>query len=183
MTKKSNKKPKCSRKRASELLSNKHLRQFLIELAGENSLKVAKEFTEPMSDEDLARSCKIKVSDVRAVLNKLYNEGLAAYKRTRDKESGWYSYTWYSKLDQAGNALNKKNCCEASAIQKQIDYERAYDFYGCNRCGKDTTKIPFESAVDLLFRCPGCGSHLTYINNTKEIESLEKQVRRATVRR
>ncbi|MEW6329636.1 MAG: hypothetical protein AB1468_06010, partial [Candidatus Micrarchaeota archaeon] len=70
------------KKPSNELLLNKHAREFLVQAAGENALCVMREITRPMSDERLAESCGLKVSDVRAVLNKLHNYGVVDYERT-----------------------------------------------------------------------------------------------------
>src|SRR3989344_2024108 len=76
------------------VLSNAVARQSLIEMGGENTIDVSREFDRDMSDEELAKKTGIKASDVRVVLNRLHSQGLFSYTRVRDRDSGWYSYIW-----------------------------------------------------------------------------------------
>ncbi len=76
------------------VLASAGARQRLIEMGGENTIDVIREFDQDMSDEELARKTGIKASDVRVVLNRLHGCGLFSYTRVRDRDSGWYSYIW-----------------------------------------------------------------------------------------
>jgi len=76
------------------VLSSAEARQKLIEMGGENTIDIIREFDKDMSDEELARKTGVKASDVRVVLNRLHNHGLFSYTRVRDRDSGWYSYIW-----------------------------------------------------------------------------------------
>ncbi|MEM3030768.1 MAG: hypothetical protein QXH27_03470 [Candidatus Micrarchaeia archaeon] len=161
-------------KKYDGVLANRLVREFLVNLAGENALSVAAEATESMSDEDLARVCKLKVSDVRAVLNKLHYEGIASYERSRDKESGWYSYTWTVNLEKIPQLLAERRAMEAEAASARLAVERTVDFYSCGKC-KRREKYTFEQAADLLFKCGKCGRVLTPHDNTREIRELERK--------
>ena len=83
-----------SRVARDAVLASAAARQQLIEMGGENTITIIREFDKDMSDEELARKTSIKASDVRVVLNRLHNHGLFSYTRVRDKDSGWYSYIW-----------------------------------------------------------------------------------------
>jgi TFIIE alpha subunit len=76
------------------VLASAEARQKLIEVGGENTIDIIREFDRDMSDEELARKTGVKTSDVRVVLNRLHSCGLFTYTRVRDRESGWYSYIW-----------------------------------------------------------------------------------------
>jgi len=161
-------------KRYDGVLANKLVREFLVNLAGENALAVASEATERMSDEDLARVCKLKVSDVRAVLNKLHYEGIASYERSRDKDTGWYSYTWTVALEKIPQLLEERKARMAREASARLEMEKGVEFYSCRRCGRKE-RYPFEQAADLLFKCRRCGRMLTLHDNTKEITELERK--------
>lgn len=137
--------------RRAVLLADARVRQMLIEMGGENTLQVLKEFTEEMSDDELARKAKLKVSEVRIVLNKLHSEGLVSYTRLRDKDSGWFSYIWRIKEEEMQKLLEKV---------KENKKEEVGEFYFCGKCGKE--KHSFASASELFFRCPSCGESLIY---------------------
>ncbi|MEM2137734.1 MAG: hypothetical protein QW568_01480 [Candidatus Anstonellaceae archaeon] len=83
-----------SKNARAAVLASAAARQQLIDMGGENTIAIIREFDRDMSDEELARKTGIKASDVRVVLNRLHSYGLFAYTRVRDKDSGWYSYIW-----------------------------------------------------------------------------------------
>ncbi len=166
-------------KPGNELLLNKHAREFLLQVAGENALSVVREIAQPMSDERLAENCRLKVSDVRAVLNKLHNYGVVDYERTRDKESGWYSYTWKLRPEAAVRLLAERRENAAKEIEERLMFARSYNFFGCLSCKKKGEKIPFEIAVEWSFKCPSCGGALSYWDNRKDIRELEAELKRA----
>lgn len=146
-------------------LADEQVRNLLLEVAGEKALSVAEALEEPLSDEDLASACKIKVSEVRAVLNKLHSFGLTSYERTRDKESGWYSYIWRLSLGSADKILNKK-----AAIPEETVLDKSFDFYTCSSCKKgEGVMIPFEVAFEGKFKCMECGAPLVFVEKNKEI--------------
>ena len=76
------------------VLASAEARQKLIEVGGENTIDIIREFDRDMSDEELARKTGVKTSEVRVVLNRLHSCGLFTYTRVRDRDSGWYSYIW-----------------------------------------------------------------------------------------
>lgn len=137
-------------------LANARLRQTLIDVAGENALDVIKCFQKNMSDEELARKTKLKVSDVRVVLNRLHNYGLAKYYRNRDKDSGWYSYVWCFEQNALANFAGGNG--GGPHKQEEVQGER----YSCSSCGPESV-IGFETASVQLFRCQYCGSSLEFV--------------------
>jgi len=151
-----------SRARRLKLLENAHVRNLLIELAGERAPKVAGELTVPMSDEELAALTKIKISDVRAIMNKLHSAGVAAYSRSKNDE-GWFTYTWYlcdDKLKEMAAERSKKRE-EAAEPSSAIT-----DYYICPVCFKrNKKKFGFEKAVEIEFRCPECSEMLKYVES------------------
>lgn len=82
------------------VLASAAARQKLIDVGGENTIDIIREFDRDMSDEELARKTGVKTSDVRIVLNRLHSCGLFTYTRIRDRESGWYSYIWKMSEDR-----------------------------------------------------------------------------------
>jgi transcription initiation factor TFIIE subunit alpha len=142
------------------LLNNAGLRQTFINVAGENAIMIIREFKGQMSDDELAMKTKIKVSEVRAVLNKLHSFGLVEYVRHRDKDSGWYSYVWKINPEKARTLL-------ASFVEGESATVVSGDHYICHSC--DSRELfHFDRAYELSFRCPGCGSNLNYFEKKKE---------------
>ena len=141
----------------STILSNADVRQQLIEMGGENTINIIREFDANMTDEELARKTSMKASDVRVVLNRLHNLGLFAYTRMRDKDSGWYSYIWTlneGKLKEFSDDIGKDKPDETINAD---DGER----YCCHVCSENKI-IDFETAMNLQFKCNSCGNSLSF---------------------
>ena len=152
--------PSRSPRKSLKLLENTHIRNLFVELAGEKSLKVAGELTEPMSDETLANTTKTKISEVRAVMNKLHSVGVAAYARTRNDE-GWYTYTWRLCLDKAQKIAADKSSERRTGALDRMDVA---DYYVCPNCfDRSGRKFAFEKATEAEFRCPECSEMLKYV--------------------
>lgn len=150
-----------------KILSDASVRQNLIEIGGENALAIVRNFYGNCSDEELAKKLKIKISDVRATLNKLHNEGLVNYVRAKDSETGWYSYSWslnHLRMEKwASNQILTLNPHDAEGV----------DYYFCPSCG--TSSITnFESAADLSFRCESCNRMLEFIDEKKMLQLYER---------
>jgi transcription initiation factor TFIIE subunit alpha len=150
-------------------LKNAYVRDLLMEVAGEKALKIASGLGEPVTDEELAGFCKIKISDVRAVLNKLHSYGLATYRRTRDKDSGWYSYIWNLTLGNAPKRLEEKKAIAAG----ESTYVSGAEYYVCDKHGE--LKIPFEIAFENKFRCLECGSPLSFVEAPLVLKEAKKR--------
>ncbi|MEM3399395.1 MAG: hypothetical protein QXP42_01040 [Candidatus Micrarchaeia archaeon] len=141
------------------------LRKFLVEIAGEYAPPIVDAIKKPKSDEQLAEICNIKVSEVRATLNKLHILGIATYDRTRDEETGWYSYVWNVNLSKAYELMEMKQKKEAE--KRIVPFtETVMDFYMCKNC--IDFKIQFDQAMDYLFKCPKCNSDLVYFENVRK---------------
>lgn len=152
----------------SLILADSRVRQGLIALGGENAIAVLRHFTKTHSDEEIAKALKFKISDVRATLNKLHNEGLVNYLREKDSETGWYSYTW---------ALNLERMQKWATKNGAFVLEKGRDLYFCESCGEDSI-IDFESASNCDFRCERCSKLLEFLDEQKVKEMLNAEKKR-----
>jgi len=150
------------------LLANAAVRSHLIDVAGENTINVLREFTCELSDEELAKKAKMKVSDVRIVLNKLQSLGMAQYARSRDKDSGWYSYVW--RLDEGKEKELLMPVYQNKSISKYIGEQCIVsgegDKYFCIGCGNESI-VDFDTAMDRQFKCMNCGNDLSFFEKKK----------------
>ncbi len=157
----SKKKEQKIKKSRRQILKDPVIRQQLINLAGEHALAMVQEFTYEMSDDDLSRKIKVKVSEIRSTLNKLHSRGIVTYSRSKDSETGWYSYIW--KFHQ-----NKVAVLLEDVIKMENENEESQtELYYCSQCDSEE-EIPFEDAVDIKFRCPLCSMPLSYKERIKK---------------
>lgn len=160
----------------NDLLSQAYARQLLIDIGGENTLAMIRNFSDKINDEELATRLKIRISDVRATLNKLHNEGLVNYSRDRDNESGWYSYSW---------SLNKERIrvwLDEHTKNQKVNMGSEGDHYFCPSCGIETLTA-FEKAVEGGFKCQNCSRSLEFIDESKASELFETNKERVFVKK
>ncbi len=142
------------------VLADAAARQRLIEIGGENTINIIREFDRDMSDDELAKKIGIKPSEVRVVLNRLHNRGVFAYTRVRDRDSGWYSYIWKmdeGRLKDVGGAVAMEETTQAAGKEG----------YVCACCSQQKV-MDFSEAVDARFRCGSCGSCLEVFDSKQE---------------
>ena len=153
------------------ILSDSFVRQMLIEIGGENALVIVRNFYGNHSDEELSKRLELRISDVRATLNKLHNEGLVKYKRSKDSETGWYSYAW---------TLNRERIVEwiaqYSLKATKMNGTDGIDYYFCPSCGLSSI-IEFEAAHDTEFKCNKCTKSLEFVEE-KHFASINQLLRK-----
>jgi transcription initiation factor TFIIE subunit alpha len=141
------------------ILADSRVRQMLIELGGENALAIIRNFCGNHSDDEMAKKLILKISDVRATLNKLHNEGLVNYIREKDSDTGWYSYSW------SLNLMRMERWAGAQSL-KLGDLEGGTEYYFCPTCGESSV-TNFASAAEDDFRCERCNRLLDFMDEKK----------------
>ncbi|MCK4633222.1 transcription factor [Candidatus Bathyarchaeota archaeon] len=134
------------------------------------TLKDAEETT----DDQIASKTGIRLNSVRKILYKLYDHSLVSLRRSRDQNTGWFIFHWKLQADQLeGYILNqKKHVLEK--LDTRLRYEKNHDFYHCGTLG--CRRVPFEEAVELIFRCPMCNKPMMHFENGKVVEALSRKV-------
>lgn len=149
--------------RISDILSKPIIRHKLVDLGGENAIAIVRNFTTGVSDEDIAKKLTLKISDVRAALNRLHSEGIVAYNRRKDSETGWYSYSWYLNKEK----MERWAELQLSKFEGQCD--EGVDYYVCPSCGGSAI-FEFDEAFEKSFRCEICNSQLEFVDEKKKEE-------------
>ena len=126
------------------------------------------------TDDQIATQTGIRLNSVRKILYKLYDHSLVGLRRSRDKNTGWFIFHWRLQLDQLeGFILNQKRHV-LEKLETRLRYEQNHDFYYCYTIG--CKRIPFEEAMELVFRCPTCNKPLMHFENGKIVSALAKKV-------
>jgi transcription initiation factor TFIIE subunit alpha len=126
------------------------------------------------TDDQIANQTGIRLNSVRKILYKLYDYSLVALRRSRDENTGWFIFHWRLQPDQLeGFILNQKRRV-LEKLEIRLRYEETHDFYYCHTPG--CKRIPFEEAMELVFRCPTCNKPLMHFDNGKIITVLTKKV-------
>jgi transcription initiation factor TFIIE subunit alpha len=127
-----------------------------------------------ITDDEIATKTGIRLNSVRKILYKLYDHSLVSLRRTRDPKTGWFIFHWRLQPDQLEGFILSQKRRVLEKLDIRLDYEKNHDFYYCSTPG--CQRIPFEEAVELVFRCPTCGKALMHCDNEKILESLTKKV-------
>lgn len=133
-------------------------------------LKNSKETT----DDVIANDAGIRLNTVRKILYKLYDHSLVSLRRTRDPKTGWFIFHWKLQPDQLDGFILSQKRRVLEKLNIRLEYEKNHDFFYCYTPG--CRRIPFEDAVELVFRCPTCGKPLMHYDNDKMVQALTKKV-------
>jgi transcription initiation factor TFIIE subunit alpha len=163
----------------AKFLTNKFVQDYLLSSFGENSIRIIKAANTEMTDEALAAKCKLKVSEIRALLNKLHNLRLAEYTRIRDKDTGWYSYVWRVNLEKIYDTLEEQMKSEMKNLEMAMEESATVLSFYCPKCSKEN-KIDFDTATQIGFTCPNCKKRLTADKQDmqtilEQLEALKKK--------
>jgi len=155
---------------------NKELLELAMDLGGEEAVEVIKALDKKKesTDEELAEITGIRVNTVRKVLYILYDEGLAEFKRIRDKETGWYYYYWHLETRKLPEILRAKKMAELKKLKEMLEEETGEIYYWCGNEGHP--KLTFDEAMEYEFQCPICGAMLMQYDNTEVVKDLEKRI-------
>ncbi len=158
------------------VMGNPEARQFLKELLEEEGLDVIQYMSDSkVVDEEIAEHTGLKLNTVRKILYKLYDHRLASYVRTKDKEIGWYIYTWSLDIGRVFEILQARKKKVLEELNKRLMFEQNHVFFHCK---SDNSKVPFDMASKNEFKCPQCGEILDYMDNQQNIVSLQHEISR-----
>lgn len=152
------------------------VQDFLKKVGGEHAGGVAEIYEKKgaqVTDEELAKKMKLKVTEIRTVLNRLHYRGIACYKKTKNKKSGWYNYTWEIKKKRVVELILEQQQEMIEKLELKQNFGEKYSFFNCRN---DCEIVPFEIAAEYQFRCPTCGEAMAMFDYSKKLESINKQI-------
>ena len=127
-----------------------------------------------ITDDKIANKTEIRLNSVRRILYKLYDHSLVGLRRSRDKETGWFIFHWRLQPDQFEGFITNQKRHVLEKLQARLEYEKDHDFFYCYTLG--CRRVPFEEAMELVFRCPTCNKPLRHYENGKIIHVLAEKV-------
>jgi transcription initiation factor TFIIE subunit alpha len=127
----------------------------------------------PVTDEEIEKKIKLKITEIRAVLNRLHYRGIASYNKKRNPKTGWYAYTWMINPKRIAELVCEKQQDEILRLEKKLEFEANYVIFSCKKLCRGQ---PFEIAAEYNFRCPECGETLEAQDNEKAGKELKKTI-------
>jgi transcription initiation factor TFIIE subunit alpha len=125
------------------------------------------------TDEEISEKTEIKLNIVRKVLYKLYDSGIANYKRSKDPETQWYTYSWKFDYDELNNQIKEKYSKIISDLKKALEVEENNIFF---TCPKEHIRVAFDQASEMGFICPECGNEIKFQENNAIITKIKKEI-------
>jgi len=160
------------------MLTNTIVQEILIDITDneESSISIIECILKgKTSDAEIAEETDIKLNTVRKILYKLYDAGVASYKRSKDPETNWEIYNWKFDQEKVSDLISNKYEDLLKEIEKSLKYEENNMFFACKSNGH---RYIFEKASECNFACPQCGESLQYQDNTTIIlELLNKKAK------
>lgn len=160
------------------MLNDPIIRDLLLEIVeDEENLNIIQCLIDGIStDEEIAEKTGIRLNIVRKILYKLYDEGLASYRRDKDKETQWYTYDWKFKVDEVERLKEKRNEDNLAQLKAKLDEEENNIFF---ICPFGHYRYNFEKASDprVEFLCPECDAELVHDDNQHVIDDLKRKIK------
>ncbi|MBR2665391.1 MAG: transcription factor E [Methanobrevibacter sp.] len=125
------------------------------------------------TDEEIAEKTGIKLNIVRKILYKLYDLKIANYKRSKDPETQWFTYSWKFDKEELINQINKESESELKALNDRLAYEENNMFF---ICPEGHVRYNFDEASDEEFLCV-CGEELQFQDNSDMIDQLKENIK------
>jgi len=128
-----------------------------------------------ISEFQIAKRIKAEVGFVRKMLYALQTHNLVTYFRKKDRQKGWYiSYWTFNQKGVPELALSiKRNRLQMLKERLQTEEKHEGLFYICPQF---CSRMEFEAATEVEFRCPECGKPLQHQDNGKTIERIRENI-------
>ena len=126
------------------------------------------------TDEEIANKTGIKLNIVRKILYRLYDMGIASYKRSKDPETQWFTYSWKFEADEVINRISKDSEKYLTMLNEELDREENNMFFVCPL---GHVRLDFDESSDYEFLCPACGEELEFQDNSQTIKQIKEDIK------
>ena len=126
------------------------------------------------TDEEIANKTGIKLNVVRKILYRLYDMGLASYKRSKDPETQWFTYSWKFEKEEVINRIIKDSENYLKMLNDELEREENNMFF---LCPQGHVRLDFDDSSDYEFLCPVCGEELEFQDNAANIKQLKEDIK------
>ena len=154
------------------------VKDFLDTVGGVDAIKLVKiceRKRKDFTDEIVSKQMNLKVTEVRAILNRLHYRGIACYQKSRNQKTGWYNYTWAIRRDRIAELISEQQKEQLLKLEEKRNLEADYNLFDCNSCDE---RLPFEVAAEYSFICPSCGGVMDSANNPDKNKQLSIKIKK-----
>ena len=125
------------------------------------------------TDEEIAKETGIKLNVVRKILYKLYDLKIANYKRSKDPETQWFTYSWKFEKEELIKQVRDECEKDLNTLNQELDKEENNMFFVCPY---GHIRCTFDEASDEEFLCE-CGEELEFQDNSEIIEHIKSAIK------
>ena len=128
-----------------------------------------------ISEFKIAESIRAEVNSIRKMLYAMQASNLVSYYRKKDRQKGWYISYWTLKPESFDSLALATKQQKLQQLKERLHREQANEglFYICpNLC----SRLEFDKAADISFKCPECGNMLQHQDNGKTIEQIRQKI-------
>lgn len=163
--------------RENDILTFKLTQEFLTSVGGPEAVSVVRICLDKNGkclDEDIEAKMKtLKITEIRSILNRLHYRGIACYNKTKNKNSGWYTYTWEIKKRRIVELILEQQSEQLQKLEQKARFEVNHEFFVCKKACEETA---FEIAAQYEFRCPECGEMMNPIDGKKKNKDVQEHI-------
>ncbi len=163
--------------RAKDLLSFPLTAEFIKTVGGNEAIdlvKICLKKNGKCLDEDIEKEMKhLKITEIRSILNRLHYRGIACYNKTKNKNSGWYTYTWEIKKRRIIELILEQQSERLQKLEEKARFGESHEFFVCKKGCEETA---FEIAAQYEFRCPECGDMMAPMNSVEKAKLVQEQI-------
>lgn len=122
----------------------------------------------------IAKDLNIEIHRVRQILYKLLEDNTVIFTRRKDKEKGWYICYWSMNEEEVPYIIRKIKTNKLNKLKQRLNQETTEEFFMCkNAC----TRMNFDDAYELNFKCPDCGEIMNQQSNERTVEFLRNSIK------
>ena len=100
--------------------------------------------------------------------------GLASYKRSKDPETQWFTYSWKFEKDEVMNRIIKDSENYLKIFNDELEREENNMFF---LCPQGHVRLDFDDSSEYEFICPMCGEELEFHENKDTIKQLKEDIK------
>lgn len=152
------------------------LKNFIFNIGGEICVRLAEELEAlngEITDQELADRLGEDQNITRKNLYKLLDYNLVKYRRMREKKNQWIIFLFEASFDGYHSIILERNEQMIEVLKKRLEYEEENMFYACDA---GCTRLTFDDATDIDFRCPSCDEILNFRENDNKIDEIKKKI-------
>lgn len=122
----------------------------------------------------IAKKLNVTINQTRNILYRLADEGIVSFVKKKDrKKGGWYTYFWTLNHDKSLYKFEAALLKTIEQLTQQMNHKKNERFFACPN---EDSEFNEENALQHSYTCPECGEILQVKDNSKEIQTLEKDV-------